>query len=195
MLLDGKMNAYTCALVLLCFLGGGSTCSRLILLHLQLFPMSAYTCALVLLCFLGGGSICFRLILLHLQLFPLLCGVDVSYETPPFRPVLRVLPCQFSLLQVVPGAIQPPPLWSSSPSFPWYLHRHHSLAYVFVFFSQYMTCPYHFNLLSCTFLDISPTFVVHLFVPTGVVKLKWRTPRLHCSTDIPALVVGCYGVE
>ena len=24
--------------------------------------------------------------------FPLLCGVDVSYETPPFSPVLRFLP-------------------------------------------------------------------------------------------------------
>ena len=26
------------------------------------------------------------------------------------------------------------------------------------------TCPYHFNLLSCTFLDISPTFVVPLIL-------------------------------
>ena len=26
------------------------------------------------------------------HLFPLLCGVDVSYETPQFSPVLRVLP-------------------------------------------------------------------------------------------------------
>ena len=31
----------------------------------------------------------FLLLLLHL--FPLLCGVGVSYETPPSRPVLRVL--------------------------------------------------------------------------------------------------------
>ena len=32
---------------------------------------------------------------LHLLLphpFQLLCGVDISYETPPFNPVLRVLP-------------------------------------------------------------------------------------------------------
>ena len=28
---------------------------------------------------------------LLLVLFPLLCGVDVSYETPPFSTVLRVL--------------------------------------------------------------------------------------------------------
>ena len=26
------------------------------------------------------------------HIFPLLCGVDVSYETPPFSPILRVLP-------------------------------------------------------------------------------------------------------
>ena len=28
---------------------------------------------------------------LLLHLFPILCGVDVSYETPPSRPVLRFL--------------------------------------------------------------------------------------------------------
>ena len=61
------------------------------------------------------------------HLFPLLCGVNVSYEAPPFSSVLHVLHGQFSLRQVVPGAIQPPPLWSSSPSFPRHLHRHHSL--------------------------------------------------------------------
>ena len=32
-----------------------------------------------------------NLLLLLLHLFPLLCGVDVSWETPPSRPVLRVL--------------------------------------------------------------------------------------------------------
>ena len=75
------------------------------------------------------------------HLFPLSCGVDVSYETPPSSSVLSVLPGQFSLGQVVPDAIQPPPLWSSSPSFPRHLHRHHSLAYVFVFSSQYVPIP------------------------------------------------------
>ena len=79
------------------------------------------------------------------HLFPLLCGVDVSYETPPFSSVLRVLPGQFPLRQVVPDAIQPPPLWSSSPSFPRHLHRHHSLAYVFVFSSQYVPIPLQLN--------------------------------------------------
>ena len=75
------------------------------------------------------------------HLFPLSCGVDVSYETPPSSSVLSVLPGQFSLGQVVPDAIQPPPLWSSSPSFPRHLHHHHCLAYVFVFSSQYVPIP------------------------------------------------------
>ena len=78
------------------------------------------------------------LLLLLLHPFLLLCGVDVSYETPPFSPVFHFLPWQFSLRQVVPGAIQPPPLCSASPSFPRHLHPHHSLPYVFVFSSQYM---------------------------------------------------------
>ena len=43
-----------------------------------------------------------------------------------------------SLRQVVPDAIQPSLLWSSSTFFPRHFHRHHSLAYVFVFSSQYM---------------------------------------------------------
>ena len=64
-----------------------------------------------------------RLLLLHL--FPLLCGIDVSCETPPSRPVLRILLWQPPLRQVVPDAIQPPPLWSSSPSFPRHRHPHH----------------------------------------------------------------------
>ena len=48
-----------------------------------------------------------RLLLLLLHLFPLLCGVAVSCDTPPSRPVLRVLPRQFSLRQVVLNVIQP----------------------------------------------------------------------------------------
>ena len=66
-----------------------------------------------------------------------------------------------SLRQVVPDVIQPPPLWSSPPSFLRNLHPHHSLAYVFVFSSQYVPIP-----LQPTFLhlDISPTFVVPLIL-------------------------------
>ena len=95
-------------------------------------------------------SVLFCSVLL-LHLFPLLFVVDVSYETPPFIPVLHVLPRQFSLRvrQVVLDVIQPPPLWSPSP-FPRHLHPHHCLAYAFVVSSQYMPIP-----LQPTFLDIS----------------------------------------
>ena len=55
-----------------------------------------------------------------------------------------------SLCQVVPDVIQPPPLLSSSPSFPRYLHHHHSLAHRYST-SFLNTCPNHFKLLSWTF--------------------------------------------
>ena len=82
-------------------------------------------------------------------------------------PPLTVL----SLRQVVLDVIQPPPVRSTSPSFPLHLHRHHSLAHIFFLSSQY-----HFNLLSCTFVDISPTFVVPLILSFLILSL-----RLHSS--------------
>ena len=53
-----------------------------------------------------------------------------------FSPVLCFVPWQFSLRQVIPGAFQPPSLWSSSPAFPRNLH--HSLANIFFVSSQHM---------------------------------------------------------
>ena len=35
------------------------------------------------------------------HLVPLLCGVDVSYETPPFIPVLRIGPIHVNLNKTV----------------------------------------------------------------------------------------------
>ena len=40
------------------------------------------------------------------------------------------------------------------------------------------TCPYHFNLLSCTFLDISPTFGVPLIL-SFLVLSSLVTPLIH----------------
>ena len=120
---------------------------------------------------LNLANVC-HLLLLHP--FPRLCGVDVSYESPPFSPLF--LPGQFSLRQVVPDAIQPHLLRSFSPSFPRHLYHHHSLAYVFVFSSQYM--PYHVKLLSCTFLDVSPTFVVPLIL-SFLILSSLLTPHIH----------------
>ena len=79
-----------------------------------------------------------NLLILLPHLLSLLCGVDVSNDTPLFNLILRFLPWQFSLRQVVPDVIQPSPLRSSSRSFPRHLRRHHSLAHVFFFSSQYM---------------------------------------------------------
>ena len=42
------------------------------------------------------------------------------------------------------------------------------------------TCPYHFNLLSCTFLDISPTFVVPLIL-SFLILFILVTPLIHLN--------------
>ena len=105
------------------------------------------------------------------HLFPLSCGVDVSYETHPSSSVLSVLPGQFSLGQVVPDAIRPPPLWSSSPSFPRHLHRHHSLAYVFVFSSQYSPVANMTHLV----------FLYKVFFPTVSKSLFSADSKSDCS--------------
>ena len=69
-----------------------------------------------------------------------LMSIHLIKYMPPYNPILRFLPWQFSLRQGVPDVIQPPPLWSSSPSFPRHLHHHHSLVYVF-FSSHHMPIP------------------------------------------------------
>ena len=66
-------------------------------------------------------------------------------------------------------AIQPPPHWSSSPSFPRNLHHHHSLAlYIFFFSSQYMLTP-----LQATFLHFLGYFTYiccpsNSFIPNSI---------------------------
>ena len=52
-------------------------------------------------------------------------------------------------------AIYPPLLGSSFPFLPRHIHHHHSFTNT-SFFSS-ITCPYHINLLSRTFIYISPT--------------------------------------
>ena len=47
------------------------------------------------------------------------------------------------------------------------------------------TCPYHFNLLSCTFLDISPTFVVPLIL-SFLILSSLVTPLIHLNILISA---------
>ena len=47
------------------------------------------------------------------------------------------------------------------------------------------TCPYHFNLHSCTFLDISPTFVVPLIL-SFLILSSFVTPLVHLNIFISA---------
>ena len=47
------------------------------------------------------------------------------------------------------------------------------------------TCPYHFNLLSCTFLDIYPTFVVPLIL-SFLILSSLVTPLIHLNILISA---------
>ena len=68
----------------------------------------------------------------------------------------------FSLWQVIPDVVQPPPLRSSSPSFRQHLHHHHSLPYIFLFFSQYMPLPLKPTFLH--FLGYFSPFSVHLIL-------------------------------
>ena len=46
--------------------------------------------------------------------------------------------------------------------------------------SLLITCPYHFNLLSCTFFVISSTFVVPL-IPSFLILSSFVTPHIHRS--------------
>ncbi len=73
------------------------------------------------------------------------------------------------------------PLWSSSPSFPWHLHPHHSLAYVVrirLLFSIHAHTTS--TILSCTFMDISPTFVVPLIL-SFLILSSLVTPLIHLN--------------
>ena len=73
---------------------------------------------------------------------------------------LRYLLWQFPLRQIVIDVIQPSPLWSSSPSFPWHLHHHHSHAHIFFFSCRCM-------------IQLQPTFLhflgyfFHLHCPSN----------------------------
>ena len=48
-----------------------------------------------------------------------------------------------------------------------------------------ITCPYHFNLVSCTFFVISPTFVVPLIL-SFLILSSFVTPHIHRSILISA---------
>ena len=112
----------------------------------------------------------------------ILCGVDVSCETPPMNSVLRFL--LFSLRQFVLDVIQPPPLRSSSPSFPrppspslaclFFFSGHTTSTYTFLSFCPArfipilcsLVTPLSLNILAATSNFFScPFFTAHLSAP------------------------------
>ena len=109
--------------------------------------------------------------------FPILCGVDISYETLTVNPALCYRFLKFSLRQVIPDVIQSLALRTFTPSLPPHLYQHHSLAHTCFFSSQYIV-PYHFKLLSCTFLAISPTFAIPLII-SFLILSSLVTPLIH----------------
>ena len=58
-------------------------------------------------------------------------------------------------------------------------------------YSLLKTCPYHFNLLSCTFLDISPTFVVPLIM-SFLILSSLVTPLIHLNIFISLSISFVY---
>ena len=110
--------------------------------------------------------VCLLLLLPHP--FPLLCGIDVSYDTPLFSPVLYVLPWQSPLRQVVPNVVHPPPFRSSSLYFPRHFHHQHSLPYLFVFSSQDMPIPLQHTFLHLLGYFSHPRFPSNSFIHNSV---------------------------
>ena len=96
----------------------------------------------------------------------------ISRPAPPSRPVLRVLLWQPPLRQVVPDAIQPPSLWSSSPSFPRHLHPHHSLPYALGFSSRNMPIPLQPTLLH--FLGYANITKEHTYALLKIMPSSWE---------------------
>ena len=104
--------------------------------------------------------------------------VDVSHEPPPLKSVLRYLPWLFSSPTSRSWCYLTTSASVFLTYFPLHLHHHHSLATYSS--SLFNTCPYHFNILFCTFLDISPTFVVQLIL-SFLILTSLVAPLIHLN--------------
>ena len=94
--------------------------------------------------------------------YPLLCGAMFLNETSPFNSVLCFLPWQLSFRQVIPDVKTKTNKNHLRFGLPRLLFPGTSIAITLLpTYSSFLcnTCPHHFNLLSCTFLDVSPTFL------------------------------------
>ena len=98
-------------------------------------------------------------LIFFLILFPLLCGINV---TLPCSTVVHVISGQSLLFDIIPHSIQQTSVRPSSLPSHLYFHFHRLLPIWCC--SLLIICPYHLNLLSWTFFEISPNFVVPLIV-------------------------------
>ena len=113
----------------------------------------------------------FFLLLPHL--FTLLCGVDVSYETPPFNQELSFLPRLFNHLRFGIPLILFPGTSFTITILPTYSS------------SLLNTCPCHFNLLSCTFLDMSPALTVPPIISFLILSSLVTHSSIFLTTSCP----------
>ena len=112
--------------------------------------------------------------------FPLLCGFDVSYETPHLTrscassPDSPLSDKSFLMLSNNLRFCLPILLFPGNSITITLLPTYSS--------SLLNTCPYHFNLVSCTSLDISPTFVVPPIL-SFLILSSLVTPLIHLKTS------------
>ena len=118
-------------------------------------------------------------LLLPLHIFPILCGVDVSEQLLPNSLILLLLPRQSLLPQVhITNFTLSTQLRFSLP---FLLLSTSILVTGFPIYSSSLPMPYlyHINLLFCTFLDISPTFVVTLILSFFIQVLERHTQPIN----------------
>ena len=101
--------------------------------------------------------------------------------------------CTLPLLCGSIGSNESHQSWSCAPSpdsslsdklFPPHFYHHHPFTHIYSS-SLFNTCSYQFNLLSCTFLDISPTFVVPLIL-SFLILSSLVTPLINLNILIAA---------
>ena len=111
-----------------------------------------------------------------LSSFPILCGVDVSYESLPAycvsSPDSSLSDKSFLMLSNHLRFGLPLLLFHSTSITITLLPTHSSCLL--------NTCPYHFKLLSCTFLDISPTVAIPVILSFLIL------PSLHNYLAVPS---------
>ena len=130
---------------------------------------------------------------------PVLCGVNVSYESPPFNPVLRFLPWQFSPRQVGHDVIQP------FCKYEYYIFNCPSMVYNIIF----MFISWHYTIEPAAFWASQVNVIMdEYFIPRyrrswmarvaytvephlTVTSLVRKPPHYRCSGSVPNCFHQC----